>query len=182
MRELATQLVLALNWTVLGYVIALDTIMLLLVVAGGRRVAASRRWKGAEGHDEIFASPLTPAVSILVPAHDEEAGVLDTLSAALGQRYPALEVVLVDDGGYGMLAYDFTKDGHTPIGCDLEPPDFVALAQAFRVPAREVAVADLAQAVADGVASGLPGLLVVKASYTPPPNTSPRWYRAQQPG
>ena len=102
------------------------------------------------------------------------------LATAAQERLP-LTVVLVDDGGYGMLAYDFTKDGHTPVGCDLEPPDFVALAQAFRVPAREVAVADLAQAVADGVATAEPGLLVVKASYTPPPNTSPRWYRAQQP-
>jgi cellulose synthase/poly-beta-1,6-N-acetylglucosamine synthase-like glycosyltransferase len=98
MRELATQVVLVLNWTVLGYVLLLDAVMLVIVLAGGRRVAASRRWKGAEGHDEIFASPMTPAVSILVPAHNEEAGVLDTLSAALGQRYPALEVVLVDDG------------------------------------------------------------------------------------
>jgi cellulose synthase/poly-beta-1,6-N-acetylglucosamine synthase-like glycosyltransferase len=98
MRELAHDVVLALNWTVLGYVLVLDLTMLLLVLAGGRRVAASRRWRGAEGHDEIFASPLTPAVSVLVPAHDEEAGILDTLAAALGQRYPALEVVLVDDG------------------------------------------------------------------------------------
>jgi cellulose synthase/poly-beta-1,6-N-acetylglucosamine synthase-like glycosyltransferase len=98
MRELAHDVLLALNWTVLGYVLVLDLTMLLLVLAGGRRVAASRRWRGAEGHDEIFASPLTPAVSVLVPAHDEEAGILDTLAAALGQRYPALEVVLVDDG------------------------------------------------------------------------------------
>ncbi|WP_236831412.1 glycosyltransferase family 2 protein [Blastococcus sp. KM273128] len=37
-------------------------------------------------------------MSLLIPAHDEEAGILDTLRAALGQRYPALEVVLVDDG------------------------------------------------------------------------------------
>jgi cellulose synthase/poly-beta-1,6-N-acetylglucosamine synthase-like glycosyltransferase len=61
-------------------------------------VWAGRHWAGAEGHEEIFASPLTPAVSILVPAHDEEAGILDTLSAALGQRYPMVGVVLVDDG------------------------------------------------------------------------------------
>lgn len=72
MRELAGDVVLALNWTVLGYVVVLDLTMLLLVLAGARRVVASRRWQGAEGHDEIFASPLTPAASVLVPAHDEE--------------------------------------------------------------------------------------------------------------
>ncbi len=99
------------------------------------------------------------------------------LATAAQERLP-LTTVLVDDGGYGMLAYDFTKDGDLPVGCDLEPPDFVALASAFRVAAREVTVADLGQAVADGIASGLPSLLVVKAAFTPPPNTSPRWYRA----
>ena len=87
--------------------------------------------------------------------------------------------MLVDDGGYGMLAYDFVKHGQQPVGCELAPPDFVALARAFRVAAREVTVDDLGAAVARGVASQQPNLLVVKASWTPPPTTSPRWYRAQ---
>ena len=100
------------------------------------------------------------------------------LATAAQERLP-LTTVLVDDGGYGMLAYDFTKDGETPVGCDLEPPDFVALAGAFRVPAREVTVDGLAAAVAEGVRSGLPNLIVVKAAFTPPPTSSPRWYRAQ---
>lgn len=98
------------------------------------------------------------------------------LATAAQERIP-LTTVLVDDGGYGMLAYDFIKDGEQPLGCELEPPDFVALARAFRVEAREVTVDELGSAVAQGIASERPSLLVVKASYTPPPNTSPRWYR-----
>ncbi|MGY1805081.1 glycosyltransferase [Blastococcus sp. SYSU D00922] len=98
MTEVLTDVVLAGSWAVLGYMLLLDGSMLLLVLAGARRVSESRHWQGAEGHGEIFASPLTPAVSLLIPAHDEEAGILDTLRAALGQRYPSLEVVLVDDG------------------------------------------------------------------------------------
>ena len=99
------------------------------------------------------------------------------LATAAQEQLP-LTTVLVDDGGYGMLAYDFIKHGDTALGCDLEPPDFVALAGAFRIAAREVSVAELGSAVAQGIASGKPSLLVVKAAYTPPPNTSPRWYRA----
>src|SRR3712207_5349770 len=98
MSELFTDVVLTASWTVLGYTLLLDLSMLALVLVGARRVAESRHWKGAEGHGEMFASPQTPAVSLLSPAHDEEAGILDTLRAALGERYPALEVVLVDDG------------------------------------------------------------------------------------
>ncbi len=98
--------------------------------------------------------------------------------ATAAQEHLPVTIVLVDDGGYGMLAYDFTKDGDTPLGCDLDPPDFVALAKAFRVDAREVTVDELGAAVAAGIDSGEPNLLVVKAAFTPPPNTSPRWYRA----
>jgi cellulose synthase/poly-beta-1,6-N-acetylglucosamine synthase-like glycosyltransferase len=97
-RTLLTEIVLIVNWALFAHVLLLDLSMLVLVLAGARRVWAGRHWAGAEGHEEIFASPLTPAVSILVPAHDEEAGILDTLSAALGQRYPTIEVVVVDDG------------------------------------------------------------------------------------
>jgi cellulose synthase/poly-beta-1,6-N-acetylglucosamine synthase-like glycosyltransferase len=94
----ATAFLQTVGWTVLTYVVLLDVAMLVLVLFGARRVLANRRWSGAEGHEQIFASPLTPAVSVLIPAHDEEAGILDTLSATLAQRYPSLEVVLVDDG------------------------------------------------------------------------------------
>jgi thiamine pyrophosphate-dependent acetolactate synthase large subunit-like protein len=100
------------------------------------------------------------------------------LATAAQEQLP-VTVVLVDDGGYGMLRYDFVKDGEQPVGTELASPDFVALAQAFGVPARRVAVADLSAAVADGVASGRPHLVVLEAAFTPSPNTSPNWYRAR---
>ena len=100
------------------------------------------------------------------------------LATAAQERLP-VTVILVDDGGYGMLRYDFTKHGQQPVGTELEPPDFVALAHAFRVPAREVTVAQLGAAVAAGIASALPNLLVLKQTFAPPPNTSPNWYRTQ---
>lgn len=100
------------------------------------------------------------------------------LATAAQERLP-VTVVLVDDGGYGMLRYDFTKDGEEPLGTELEPPDFVALSAAFRIPAREVTVEGLTDAVAEGIASGAPNLVVLKATFEPPPNTSPNWYRAR---
>jgi acetolactate synthase-1/2/3 large subunit len=99
------------------------------------------------------------------------------LATAAQEQIP-LTTVLVDDGGYGMLAYDFTRQGEQPLGCDLEPPDFVALARAFRVDAQEITVEQLGSAVTQGISSRRPSLLVVKASFIPPPSTSPRWYRA----
>jgi thiamine pyrophosphate-dependent acetolactate synthase large subunit-like protein len=103
------------------------------------------------------------------------------LATAAQERLP-VTVVLVDDGGYGMLAYDFVKDGEQPVGCDLEPPDFVALAEAFRVPAERVGIDELGDALARHLPTDGPSLLVVPADLVPPPNTSPRWYRPARSG
>jgi peptidoglycan-N-acetylglucosamine deacetylase len=39
-----------------------------------------------------------PLVSVLVPAHDEEAAIADTVRSVLASDYPALELIVVDDG------------------------------------------------------------------------------------
>ncbi|MDP9460900.1 MAG: hypothetical protein M3Q22_11875 [Actinomycetota bacterium] len=49
MREFVGDVVLTSSWTVLVYVLLLDSIMLVLVLTGARRVALGRRWAGAEG-------------------------------------------------------------------------------------------------------------------------------------
>jgi len=101
------------------------------------------------------------------------------LATAAQERLP-VTVILVDDGGYGMLRYDQQVGGTPSFGVDLVSPDFVALARSFGVDAHEVTGFGEAFhrslhafATADG-----PNVLVVKATLRPPPNTSPRWYRA----
>jgi cellulose synthase/poly-beta-1,6-N-acetylglucosamine synthase-like glycosyltransferase len=49
-------------------------------------------------YEEAFASPLTPAVSILVAAYNEHETVIDATASLLAQRYPSFELVVVDDG------------------------------------------------------------------------------------
>ncbi len=39
-----------------------------------------------------------PSVSVLIPAHNEEAAIADTVRSALSADYPRIEVVVVDDG------------------------------------------------------------------------------------
>jgi acetolactate synthase-1/2/3 large subunit len=99
--------------------------------------------------------------------------------ATVAQEALALTVVLVDDGGYGMLRFDQRQAGEEPFGVDLVRPDFVALAAAFGV--RGTAVDGFGPAfeaaLARAVRSERPELIVVAASLTPPATTSPRWYR-----
>lgn len=76
---LATTLVLAVRWAVLG----------LRFRAEARRtpVLAPRPWAGAEA----------PLVTIVVPARDEEATIATCLASLSAQDYPSFEVVVVDD-------------------------------------------------------------------------------------
>jgi thiamine pyrophosphate-dependent acetolactate synthase large subunit-like protein len=62
---------------------------------------------------------------------------------------------------------------------DLMTPDFVALARSFGVPARAVDGfgEEFAAALAESLDGSGPHVLVVRAALTPPPSTSPRWYR-----
>jgi thiamine pyrophosphate-dependent acetolactate synthase large subunit-like protein len=100
------------------------------------------------------------------------------LATMMQERIP-LTVVLVDDGGYGMLRYDQVLGGEEPFGVDLLTPDFAALAGAFGLPSTRVAGfgPEFEQALRDAVAANEPRMILVRASLKPPPTTSPRWYR-----
>jgi len=43
-------------------------------------------------------SPLTPPISILVPAFNEAAGITDSVRSLLALEYPAFEIIVVSDG------------------------------------------------------------------------------------
>ncbi|MEU0882565.1 thiamine pyrophosphate-binding protein [Lentzea sp. NPDC005914] len=95
--------------------------------------------------------------------------------ATLKQEDLPLTIVLVDDGGYGMLRYDQQIANHAISGVDLTRPDFAKLAESFGIPAVTLEGFDgLREALDD--ASG-PTMIVVNAGLKPPVNTSPRWYR-----
>jgi thiamine pyrophosphate-dependent acetolactate synthase large subunit-like protein len=102
-------------------------------------------------------------------------GELATVAEA---RIP-VTIVLVDDGGYGMLRFDQTQAGDEPFGVDLVRPDFAALASTFGLAAITVDGfgAGFEGALARSVTGDGPQMIVVNAALKPPPTTSPRWYR-----
>lgn len=46
----------------------------------------------------LKSSPITPAVSIIAPAHNEEKTILDNVYSLLGIYYPNFDVIVVNDG------------------------------------------------------------------------------------
>jgi acetolactate synthase-1/2/3 large subunit len=101
--------------------------------------------------------------------------------ATAAQEGIPLTAVVVDDGGYGMLRFDQDRRGDPHLGVDLLSPDFTALAASFGV--RSFAVdglgANFAAALERHVRAPEPSLIAARAAFPPPPNVSPRWYRAR---
>ena len=103
---------------------------------------------------------------------------LGELATAAQEDLP-LTMVIVDDGGYGMLRFDQLHAGDTPFGVDLKSPDFAAVARAFGLPATGVTGfgTEFEGALREQVADPHPTVLVVSAALQPPPTTTPLWYR-----
>ncbi len=121
MRRVLVDVVRAVNWGVVLYFLALNTSYLGLIVVGALRVVRNAASAGTEAANEIFTDPLAPAVSIIVPAHNEERVILDTVRAALALRYPCYELIVVDDGctdrTFDLLAqaYPLVAVEHAPL-------------------------------------------------------------------
>ena len=50
------------------------------------------------GPSEILKARVTPPISILVPAYNEEKGIVSSVRALLGLNYPQYEVIVINDG------------------------------------------------------------------------------------
>ena len=101
--------------------------------------------------------------------------------ATMAQEQIPLTVVIVDDGGYGMLRYDQDVHGDERYGVDLRTPDFAALATSFGIRAETVdgLEDEFGASLARHVLDPEPSVLVARTPepLVPPPNTSPNWYR-----
>jgi acetolactate synthase-1/2/3 large subunit len=152
-------------------------------LAGHLRVSAARGLHYPIGWGTLgFAFPAAIGASVAfgddhpVVAFVGDGGMLFGIGelAAVAQERLPLTVVVVDDGGYGMLRF-----GHEGVanGSDLSPVDFVAVARGFGIEAErtEGVGAAYEQALARCVAAREPRLLHVTASLYPPVTTSPRW-------
>ncbi len=82
----------------LAYFVVLNAIYLSFTVIAWRSLTAHLRLRGHSPLDETFASPLTPPISILLPAYNEQEGVVESVTSLLNLRYPEFEVIVVNDG------------------------------------------------------------------------------------
>jgi acetolactate synthase-1/2/3 large subunit len=84
--------------------------------------------------------------------------------AAARQQNLRVTWLIVDDGGYGILREYMTGAFGATHGTELARPDFVALAQAFGIPARETTPATLETDLTSALAEDGPHVVVLPAT------------------
>ena len=122
--ELAAWLEGALVVITIAFGIYFATYQLLYVTIVIRAIGAiadERRWASDELLSGTFASPLTPGVSVLVPAHNESAGAVACAESLLRLQYPQVQIIIVDDGSTDGTsevlrgAFPMTRTDESPI-------------------------------------------------------------------
>jgi cellulose synthase/poly-beta-1,6-N-acetylglucosamine synthase-like glycosyltransferase len=83
---------------ILVFFFAINSYYLVLTVAGFWRTLRAFREIRRPDQRRLLRSPLTPPVTVLAPAFNEEPNVVENVRSLLMLDYPLFEVVLVNDG------------------------------------------------------------------------------------
>ena len=100
--------------------------------------------------------------------------------ATIAQESLPVTLLVVDDGGYGMLRFDQQVFGHPERGVDLLTPEWHSLGAAFGIAAETVSSVDEISAALrrahEANLRGEPRIVVWSQRLHPPRTTSPRWF------
>jgi len=86
------------NLLIVSYFFIANGVYTLLMVISLAAVWLYNRRLAYQDMDDIRESPVTPPVTIVIPAWNEEQIIVETTESTLQTDYPELELVVVDDG------------------------------------------------------------------------------------
>ncbi len=83
---------------ILTYFFFINTFYFLFSLLSLVGILRYRRMLAFVRFGEIFRMPIVRPISVIVPAFNEEAGIIESIRSLLALRYPVFEVVVVNDG------------------------------------------------------------------------------------
>lgn len=86
------------NMTLFVYYVLSNSAYLILLILAIYSSARYQRHLSSFRVERIKRSPLAPPISLLVPAHNEERSIVESVESLLLLDYPELEVIVVNDG------------------------------------------------------------------------------------
>jgi cellulose synthase/poly-beta-1,6-N-acetylglucosamine synthase-like glycosyltransferase len=86
------------QYLILTYFLLINTFYVLFNVLSLAGVLRYRRMVAFVRFGEIFRMPIVRPISVIVPAYNEEAGIIESVRSLLSLSYPVFEVIVVNDG------------------------------------------------------------------------------------
>ncbi|HLT97472.1 MAG TPA: glycosyltransferase [Acidimicrobiia bacterium] len=80
------------------YFVALQGVLLALAIVSSRALHREHRKERFGRVEDMLASDLAPPVSIVVPAYNEEVGIVESIKSMAMVSYPRFEIVVANDG------------------------------------------------------------------------------------
>ena len=87
-----------LSFVFLGYTLLLMLIYTVSALASYKVIRQHVAETSFVDYRQILTSPLSPKISIIAPAYNEELNIVDNAMSLLALEYPNFEVVIVNDG------------------------------------------------------------------------------------
>lgn len=109
-----------LNLAFLIYFVIVNGFYLMLMILSYGVVDRYARLRSITEYDGIFDTTFFKPVSVIVPAHNEAATIVDTVESVLAVRYPELEAVVVNDGSSDETM-EILKETYSLVPCRKSP-------------------------------------------------------------
>lgn len=87
-----------LSYVILAFSIILCTAYVLLSLISAYQLSYYKRANKDTDYNQILSSPTAPSISIIAPAYNESATIIDNIEALLAIHYNNFEVIVVNDG------------------------------------------------------------------------------------
>lgn len=101
---------------VIGYTALINVTYAAYTIMAYSVIKRHLRKRSRERMEQVFTSRLVPPVSIILPAYNEEATIVDSVHAMLRQLYSQFELIVVNDGsGDGTMARLIEAFGLEPV-------------------------------------------------------------------
>ena len=82
----------------IAYFTVLNGIYVVFTAIASRALERHLRRRRSGSLEEAFGSPFTPGITVILPAFNESAGIVESVRSLLALRYPRYEIVVVNDG------------------------------------------------------------------------------------
>lgn len=98
------------NQTLFWYYLATNIAYLLMLIIALRTSALHQRRLRSHRLDWLKETPMTPPITVIAPAHNEEASIRVAVRNLLELDYPELEIVVVNDGSEDSTLDELRKE------------------------------------------------------------------------